>query len=146
VTYKKGLNLLVRSIANATTLKKAAVVCLECVKTLLPLVLGVELTCKLTNGDMNEISQWRQAILNDMFPEDLTKDWTEPKAETAMYNLSMGYSHETAYKPGDVLLESSNSKKSKAGLQFYLPELNKRTQAVLLKNLSKILICFGNYL
>jgi hypothetical protein len=111
VTYKKGLNPLVRSIASATTLKKAAIVCLECVKTVLPFVLGVELTWKLTNGDMNEISQWRQAILNDMFPEDLTKDWTESKAESATHNRAMGYFHETVYKPGDVLPESSNSKK-----------------------------------
>jgi hypothetical protein len=111
VTYKKGLNPLVRSIASATTLKKAAIVCFECVKTLLPLVLGVELTWKLINGNMNVISQWRQAILNGMFLEDPTKDWTESKAETATYNRSMNYSHEIAYKPGDVVPESSNSKK-----------------------------------
>jgi len=52
---------------------------------------------KLTHGGMNDISPWRQEWLNQTFPDDKTKIWTESKAATAMHNRAMGNPHNIVY-------------------------------------------------
>jgi hypothetical protein len=41
--------------------------------------------------------------MNQMFPEDKTKIWTETKAAAAMQNRTMGYPHDNIYQTGDTL-------------------------------------------
>jgi hypothetical protein len=107
----KGLRPGKRTMVTAGTAKKVAVVCYECGKFLLQAGVGGEIGWKMTHGGMNDISPWRQAVLNDMFPEDRTKVWTESKAAAAMHNRAMGHPHENVYRPSDALSEYSNSKK-----------------------------------
>lgn len=52
---------------------------------------------------MNDISPWRQAGLNQTFPNDKTKVWSETKAAMAVHNVAMGNSHD--YSMGDRVSE-----------------------------------------
>jgi len=91
------------STATSQTIKKVAVVCLECAKVSVHIGLGAEAGYKLTHGGMNNMSPWRQAVMNKMFPDDRTKIWTETKAAMAMHNRAMGYPHGNIYKTGDTI-------------------------------------------
>ena len=89
--------------------KKVAVVCLECAKVAVQLGLGAEAGWKLTHGGMNDMSPWRQSVMNKMFPDDKTKIWTETKAGMAMHNRAMGYPHNNIYKTGETIDNVRNS-------------------------------------
>jgi hypothetical protein len=58
---------------------------------------------------MNDMSPWRQHAMNQLFPDDRTKVWTETKAGMAMHNRAMGYPHENIYKSGETLDQLRNS-------------------------------------
>jgi hypothetical protein len=107
----KGVRPGKRTMVTAATVKKVGVVCYECGKFLLQAGVGCEVGWKMTHGGMNDISPWRQAVLNDIFPDDRTKVWTESKAAAAMHNRAMGHTHENVYKPSDALSDYSNSNK-----------------------------------
>jgi hypothetical protein len=97
------------STASGQTIKKVAVVCLECAKVGVQIGLGYEAGYKLTHGGMNDMSPWRQSAMNKMFPDDRTKIWTESKAAMAMHNRAMGYPHDNIYKTGDTIESVRNS-------------------------------------
>ena len=86
-----------RSMVTASDLKKVGTVCLECAKGAIALGGGLELGYKLTHGGMNDVSPWRQHWLNQTFPDDKTKIWTESKAAMAMHNRAMGNPHDFIY-------------------------------------------------
>lgn len=111
VTHKKGFKSLVRSIASAVTVKKVAIVFLECVKTVIPLGLGAELAWKLSHEGMSDVSPLREARLNQIFSEDRTDRWTKTKAATACHNRSMGYPHDRVYSVEDIMEKLQNSPK-----------------------------------
>ena len=103
-----GWKKLVRNMGTIEA-KKVAIVCLECSKTFLQLTLGAEGFYKLTHGGMNDISPWRQYMLNRMFPDDPTKIWTESKAAAALHNRAMGNPHQDLYKsPRDYLKDMAD--------------------------------------
>jgi len=97
------------STASGQTIKKVAVVCLECAKVGVQIGLGYEAGYKLTHGGMNDMSPRRQSAMNKMFPDDRTKIWTESKAAMAMHNRAMGYPHDNIYKTGDTIESVRNS-------------------------------------
>ena len=61
-----------KGVLAVSNLKKGVVVCIECLKVSLQVGLVAEGSWKLFNGGMNDISPWRQASLNRMFPDDRT--------------------------------------------------------------------------
>jgi hypothetical protein len=95
-----------RNIVTVSTLKQVATVCLECTKGVLTLGGGLEIGYKLTHGGMNDVSSWRQVWLNETFPDDTTKIWTESKAAMAVHNRAMGNPHNSIYDPlGDKIMK-----------------------------------------
>ena len=61
---------------------------------------------KLSHGGMNDVSPWRQEWLNQTFPNDKTKIWTESKASMAMHNRAMGNPHGEIYDSvGDKIMK-----------------------------------------
>lgn len=78
-------------------MSQVAVVCLECAKAGLTITGGFELAWKLTNGGMNAVSPPRQFLLNQTFPDDRTKVWTESKVAMALHNQVMGNPHDKIY-------------------------------------------------
>lgn len=100
-----------RTMFTAANTKKVATICVECVKTAVTLGGGAEVVYKLTHGGMNDVSPWRQSWLNQNFPEDKTKIWTESKAASALHYRAMGYSHDSLYDSvGDKLIKASAKK------------------------------------
>lgn len=91
---KKGST---KGMVTALNLKKVATVCIECAKTGITLGGGLEIAYKLIHGGMNDVSPWRQKWLNNTFPDDETKVWTESKAAMAMHNRAMGNPHNAIY-------------------------------------------------
>lgn len=51
---------------------------------------------------MNDMTPWRQYVLNKMYPDDRTKVWTETKAAVAAHNRAMGYPHDRIYTNTDA--------------------------------------------
>jgi hypothetical protein len=101
-----------RGMVTSPKIKQVAIVCVECVKVLLTVGGGLEIGYKLTHGDMNDISPLRQQWLNEMFPEDKTKIWSESKAAMAMHNRAMGNPHDAIYDSiGDKIKKSLPKKK-----------------------------------
>ena len=82
--------------------RKAVVTCVECAKGLGTLVVGGEMMYKLSAGGMNAVSPPRQWVLNQMFPDDRTKIWTEIKAGHALQNRAMGNPHDNIYQMQDM--------------------------------------------
>lgn len=82
--------------------RKAVVTCVECVKGFGTLVVGGEMIYKLGAGGMNAVSPPRQWVLNQMFPDDRTKIWTELKAGYALHNQAMGNPHDNIYQMQDM--------------------------------------------
>ena len=105
---KKGST---RSMFNAANAKKVATVCLECAKGAITIGGGLEIGYKLTHGGMNDVSPWRQHWLNETFPDDKTKIWTESKAAMAMHNRAMGNPHNSIYDPIGEKIKNSLPKK-----------------------------------
>ena len=57
--------------------------------------------------DVNDVSPWRQYWLNQTFPDNKTKFWTESKAAIAMHNRSMGNLHNYIHDfVGDKIIEA----------------------------------------
>ena len=83
-------------------IRKAAVVCVECVNGLGTIMVGGEMMYKLSAGGMNAVSPPRQWMLNNMFPDDRTKLWTESKAAYALHNQAMGNPHNDVYQMQDM--------------------------------------------
>ena len=97
-----------RNMVTVSTLKKVAAVCLECAKGAVTLGGGLEIGYKLTHGGMNDVSSWRQMWLNETFPDDKTKIWTESKAAMAMHNRAMGNPHNSIYDSlGDKIMKEA---------------------------------------
>merc|ERR1712099_223574 len=95
-------------------IKRVGTVCFECAKAIITLAGGLEIGYKLSHGGMNDISPLRQQWLNEMFPEDKTKVWSESKAAMAMHNRAMGNPHDTIYDSiGDKIKKSLPKKKIK---------------------------------
>ena len=85
------------SVAGTAT-RKTIVMCLECAKGLGSALVGLELSYKLTlGGGMNSVSPPRQFLLNELFPGDRTKVWSESKAAIAIHNRAMGNPHDAIY-------------------------------------------------
>ena len=82
--------------------KKVVVTCVKCFKGLGTVVVGGEMTYKLAAGGMNAMSPPRQWMLNNIFPDDRTKIWTESKAAYALHNRAMGNPHDDIYKVQDI--------------------------------------------
>ena len=78
--------------------RKAVVTCVECAKGLGVLVVSEKIIYKLTAGGMNAVSPPRQWVLNQMFPDDRTKVWTESGASYALHNQAMGNPHDNTYQ------------------------------------------------
>jgi len=96
-----------RNMVTSSTIKKIATVCYECAKGVITLGGGLEVGYKLSHGGMNDVSPWRQAWLNQTFPDDKTKIWTESKAAMAMHHRAMGNPHEDIYDSvGDKIKKS----------------------------------------
>jgi hypothetical protein len=89
-------------MAGTPGARKAVVTCVECAKGLGILLSGGEMMYKLSGGGMNAMSPPRQWMLNQMFPDDRTKIWTESKAGIAMHNRAMGNPHDAIYKVQDT--------------------------------------------
>ncbi len=87
----------IRSVVSAALVKKVGTICVECAKAGVTLGGGLELGYKLTHGGMNDVSPWRQNWLNETFPDDKTKIWTESKAGMALHNRAMGKPHSEIY-------------------------------------------------
>jgi hypothetical protein len=87
-----------RSFSSYDMFQKASVVCLESMKVCGCFILVSELSWKMTHGGPNSIPPWREAVLNDMFPDDNTKVWSETKAGHALENRSIGNPHSDLYK------------------------------------------------
>ena len=105
---KKGST---RTMFTAANAKKVATVCLECAKGAITIGGGLEIGYKLTHGGMNDVSPWRQHWLNETFPDDKTKIWTESKAAMAMHNRAMGNPHNSIYDPIGEKIKNSLPKK-----------------------------------
>lgn len=88
--------------------RKAAVTCLECAKGFGTLLVGAEVTYKLSTGGMNAMSSPRQWMLNNMFPDDRTKIWTESKAAYALHNRALGNPHNNIYQIQDIRNKHGN--------------------------------------
>jgi hypothetical protein len=111
-TFSKDKKSQTRNMVTISNLKKISIVCLECAKGAITLGGGAELMYKLTHGGMNDISPWRQEWLNQTFPDDITKIWTESKAAMAMHNRAMGNPHDSIYESvGDKIKKSLPEKK-----------------------------------
>jgi hypothetical protein len=82
--------------------RKAALTCVECTKAVGGFMFTGELLYKFSAGGMNAISPPRQWALNQMFPDDRTKIWTESKAAYALHNRAMGNPHNDIYKMQDL--------------------------------------------
>ena len=106
---KKGLT---RGIVTVSNLKKVGILCLECAKGVITLGGELEIAYKLTHKSMNDVSPWRQEWLNQTFPDDKTKIWSESKAAMAMHNRAMGNPHDAMYDSiGDKIKKSLPEKK-----------------------------------
>lgn len=82
--------------------RKLVVTCVECAKGFGTLLVGGEMIYKLSAGGMNAVSPPRQWMLNQMFPDDRTKIWTESKAAHALHNRAMGNAHDNIYLTQDI--------------------------------------------
>lgn len=101
---RKGLT---RNMVTVSTFKKVTIVCLECAKGIIALGGEVEVGYKLSHGGMNDVAPWRQAWLNQTFPDDQTKIWTESKAAKAMHNRAMGNPQNSIYDSvGDKIIKA----------------------------------------
>jgi hypothetical protein len=95
-----------RNMVTSSTIKKMATVCYEFTKGAIALGGGLEVVLKLSHGGMNDVSPWRQEWLNQTFPNDKTKIWTESKASMAMHNRAMGNPHGEIYDSvGDKIMK-----------------------------------------
>ena len=110
-TNKMKTQSFIRTIVTSSSLKKLAPLCLECVKGALTVGGGLEIGYKLTHGGFNDVSPWRQVWLNNTFPEDKTKIWTESKAAMAMHNRAMGKPHNDIYDTVGETIQKSWPKK-----------------------------------
>ena len=80
----------IRSIMAFSNLKKLLILCTECAKVVIAAGCLLDIGYKMTHGGINVVPVWRQDWLNQIFPNDNTKVWTETKVATALHNLSMG--------------------------------------------------------
>lgn len=72
---------------------------------------------EIAHGGLNDMSSWRQSAMNQMFPDDKTKTWSEIKAGMGLHNKAMGNLHEDIYKTGETIkqVRSSISKSVNGG-------------------------------
>lgn len=101
----------IRSFSTVVGAKKVIVVCAECAKIGAGILLAGELGYKMLAGGPNAVSPPRSYILNQMFPSDRTKVWSESKAALSIHNRAMGRDHLEIYKLPDFVQEFKNSSK-----------------------------------
>jgi hypothetical protein len=87
----------IKNMITASNFNKVALIFFECAIACFVLMLGIDIAYKLTYG-INEIPLWRQSALNQSFPDDQTKVWTELKAAAAADNRAMGNPHSRLYE------------------------------------------------
>jgi len=97
-----------RTMFSGTAIRKAAVTCLECGKGVGTLMIAGETLYKLSAGGLNTMSPPRQWVLNNMFPDDRTKLWTESKAAYALHNRAMGNPHNDIYQMQEMWNETGS--------------------------------------
>jgi hypothetical protein len=86
-------------ILTATKAKEVIVLCSECVSAGLTIAFCAEGGYKLfSGGGVNVISPWRMFAMNQAFPDDESKVWTESKCFWATHNRAMGKPHSDLYK------------------------------------------------
>lgn len=99
-------------LVSSTPSRKAVLNCVECLKGVSTIILGAEAIYKvLVAGSMNAMSPPRQWVLNQTFPDDWTKIWTETKAAHAYHNRAIGLSHDSIYNLPDMYESYNVSKK-----------------------------------
>jgi hypothetical protein len=97
-----------RTMFSGITIRKAALTCLECGKGVGTFMIAGETLYKLSAGGLNTMSPPRQWVLNNMFPDDRTKLWTESKAAYALHNRAMGNPHNDIYQMQEMWNETGS--------------------------------------
>lgn len=100
--HKHNMFMFVRTFPKIIVTPEGVKICVECLKGVLPLIMGVEIAGKLYNGGLMAVSPWREHRLNKMFPMDRTGKWTELKAAKALQYRAMGIPHDEIYNTPPV--------------------------------------------
>lgn len=95
----------IKTMFTSTSMKKVSMVCLEFAKIGFCAAVGAESLYKLTHAGMNDISPIRQQWLNEQFPEDKTKVWTETKAIMSAHKRAMSQPHNPIYDTETIIKE-----------------------------------------